>query len=232
MTQTILSELQNSEALQRFESLGDNCEFGFVLKSLKHEDGSIFRWASMTTDQLHTLLKNNFKEIYEYDNLFPCAPGMVCDKRYGIAWHTDMKSHVIDEKLTFIANEDQRREIYNNENKKRAHLLQKFISRLQGGEAIYVIKSRSKPGPQVFNGIYQELRRLAQGAAFWMLEVIETSDQGKQGVTELVCDQRMRAYISKYSPYGEADAAQYDEWYKIMQSTLALIEHHSVSVKN
>lgn len=35
--------------LQRFESLGDNCEFAFFLRESGYDEGSLFRW---------TLIKN------------------------------------------------------------------------------------------------------------------------------------------------------------------------------
>ena len=35
--------------LQRFESLGDNCEFAFFLRASGYDEGSLFRW---------TLIKN------------------------------------------------------------------------------------------------------------------------------------------------------------------------------
>lgn len=30
--------------LQRFESLGDNCEFAFFLRESGYDEGSLFRW--------------------------------------------------------------------------------------------------------------------------------------------------------------------------------------------
>ena len=35
--------------LQRFESLGDNCEFAFFLRESGYDEGSLFRWTLIKT---------------------------------------------------------------------------------------------------------------------------------------------------------------------------------------
>lgn len=49
--------------LVRFESLGDNCEFGFVHRRLSYEDGSLFRWARIDPWQLYAVLRSDFSGI-------------------------------------------------------------------------------------------------------------------------------------------------------------------------
>lgn len=41
--------------LQRFESLGDNCEFAFFLRESGYDEGSLFRWTLIKN--YHALLK-------------------------------------------------------------------------------------------------------------------------------------------------------------------------------
>jgi hypothetical protein len=77
--------------LARLEALGDNCEFGFLLRRLGFEDGMLFRWASIRPQCLLATLRNDFVDLYQFDNLVPAQVGMVRDLHYGIAWHTGVQ---------------------------------------------------------------------------------------------------------------------------------------------
>jgi hypothetical protein len=68
--------LASAQAL-RIESLGDNCELGFVLRHLGVEAGSLFRWAAMKPEQLLMKLRADFDGMYEFANLSPLRPAMV-----------------------------------------------------------------------------------------------------------------------------------------------------------
>lgn len=51
--------------LQRFESLGDNCEFAFFLRESGYDEGSLFRWTLIKN--YHALLKlieSDFADLY------------------------------------------------------------------------------------------------------------------------------------------------------------------------
>ena len=56
-------------SLSRIESLGDNCELGFVLRRLGSEEGMLFRWASMQPESLLATLRADFERFYEFDDL-------------------------------------------------------------------------------------------------------------------------------------------------------------------
>ena len=80
-----------------FESLGDNCEFAFYLRRLGIESGSLFRWALIKDySSLLALLKNNFRGLYEHDNLAPSWQDMVIDQSCQICFHTELYSHKED----------------------------------------------------------------------------------------------------------------------------------------
>jgi hypothetical protein len=59
--------LASAQAL-RIESLGDNCELGFVLRHLGVEAGSLFRWAAMKHEQLLMKLRGNCPGTLGDDN--------------------------------------------------------------------------------------------------------------------------------------------------------------------
>lgn len=111
------------DQLLRMESLGDNCELGFVLGNLGCKAGSVFRWASMKPDRLLSKLRADFAGMYEFDNLSPLRPAMVLDSRYGIGWHTELKSEPVAGRLAFRDDEENRRRIHLKEMRKVQYLV-------------------------------------------------------------------------------------------------------------
>src|SRR6516225_7169551 len=107
--------------LRHFESLGDNCEFGFVQRANGYEDGGLFRWSISPLEKLILCFDENFKDLYLFENLEPSAPDMVRDIATGLMFHTQM--HSIDGQ--FVLGEAARRGIYAREKSKMDHLLEK-----------------------------------------------------------------------------------------------------------
>lgn len=96
----------------RFESLGDNCELGFVLRSLGSDEGGLFKWARLEIDNLNKVLQNNLQEIFEYRNLSPLRTSMVYESTYGIGWHSRLTSEVSQGGLIYVDNEATRIKIH------------------------------------------------------------------------------------------------------------------------
>ena len=68
--------LENNDKLQRFESLGDNCELLSFLRESGYDEGSLFRWTLIKN--YHALLKlieSDFAGLYVYENLTPILAG-------------------------------------------------------------------------------------------------------------------------------------------------------------
>lgn len=84
--------------LQRFESLGDNCEFAFFLRESGYDEGSLFRWTLIKN--YHALLKlieSDFADFYIYENLTPSWQDMMLDQKHDLCFHTEMYSDNIND---------------------------------------------------------------------------------------------------------------------------------------
>src|ERR1041385_7120891 len=80
---------EDAKIVAKFESLGDNCEFGFVQRHHGLEPGGLLRWASSTTlDGLVQALECRFAGLYQLDDLSPYTANMVVDCKFGIAFHS------------------------------------------------------------------------------------------------------------------------------------------------
>nr|WP_246500467.1 hypothetical protein [Azospirillum rugosum] len=200
----------------RFESLGDNCEFGFVLRRHACEAGSLFRWAAMKPDQLLSLLRANFTDFYRFENLAPLRTNMVLDAPYGIGWHTDLKSEVASGRLHYRDDEATRRKLHRKEVRKLQYLLSKFAARLRLGGVIYVLKSNGGIAPDTVDGILDELTALAGHTDFALLEVQASDDPARIGTVERRGPQRLRGYVSRFAAYQKADDVDAEAWTRIM----------------
>lgn len=212
----------SADQLLRFESLGDNCEFGFVLRKLGCESGSLFRWAAMTPDQLLDTLRANFEGMYRFENLTPLRTGMVLDSAYGIGWHSELKSTVVDGRLVFRDDEDTRRRFHHKERRKLHYLLSKFIGRAKLGGIVFVIKSNEGIAPATLDGILDTLRALVDHAAFALLEVQESDDPVRIGTVEWQRPGLLRGYVSRFAPYQKADDIDADAWFSILDGAVRL----------
>jgi hypothetical protein len=211
------------DQLLRIESLGDNCEPGFVLRKLGCEAGSLFRWARVTPDQLLAVLRADFDGIYEFAGLTPLYHDMVKDKRYGIGWHTEMRSAVAaDGRWRFIGDETARQKIYRQEIEKIRYLTSKFISHAQLGGIIFVLKCNAGIATDVLYAILASLARIAAGNRFALLEIRASDDPAQVGTVTQERPDLLRGYISRFAPYEHADDIDMAAWTKIFSQAFQL----------
>jgi hypothetical protein len=213
--------LASAQAL-RIESLGDNCELGFVLRHLGVEAGSLFRWAAMKPEQLLMKLRADFDGMYEFANLSPLRPAMVLDARYGIGWHTEMRSEPVQGRLRFRDDEESRRAIYLKEARKIRYLISKFVARTRMGGVLFVIKSNAGIAESTVDSILTEMRRISGGQATAILEMRSTDDVAQIGSVDWTRDGVLRGFTSRFAPYEKANEADMAAWRSVLERALVL----------
>jgi hypothetical protein len=206
----------------RFESLGDNCEFGFVNRKLGIEQGSLFRWASMKPPSLLALLRNDLKSIYEYENLTPLRRAMVRESTYDIGWHSGMKSIPRESELVFAHDDPERKAIFEREKRKIGYLVTKFLTRLRAGGCIYFIKCNDGVKGSLLDSLHAELRRLAGDAPFWLVHVRIATPGETAGTVFLREDNRLEALVDRFAPYDAADDLDLPVWTSILDQVFDL----------
>lgn len=131
--------------MNKIISLGYNCEIGLVLQAAGIDDGSFFRFTFQQNEDLVRIIKNNFKNIYAWDNLRAYTHDMVKDDHYRIAYHSKMYSKRVDDHWEFLAPESELRSIHQSEVEKAQYLIQKWKDQIdmcesEGGRITYIIK--------------------------------------------------------------------------------------------
>lgn len=123
--------------IKRFESLGDNCEIGFVLREHGVAHSNLLRWTLTTIPVLTKVLESDFDGMYQFENLEPSAPRMLLDRATGLRFHSDM---VRDFKFV-----DNHRAVYDREIKKVEMLTHRLRDRLTNPDTIFIYKDNRNP---------------------------------------------------------------------------------------
>jgi hypothetical protein len=203
-----------ADVLQRFESLGDNCEFGFVQRANGFEDGGLLRWSVSPLDKLILCLDTNFKDFYLFDNLEPSAPDMVRDTGTGLMFHTQM--HSIDGR--FVLDEDACREIYVKEKGKMDHLLHKFRRRIQQPGVICVYKRNSGTTDDEAQYLQRSLNKLGRSR---LLLVRSTDDKARWGTVDRSALGFLVGLLDEFAPYSAADQVSIRVWNELLKNAYA-----------
>jgi hypothetical protein len=207
--------------LRHFESLGDNCEFGFVLINNGVHDGGMFRW-TMIRDFLPIgeAIDNGFENIYAFDNLTPCSPDMVRDNKTSIEFHTKMPIVADGGTFRFNAPKNELLSIYYFEREKCFYLVEKFFRTLKQASRIYVLKSTDQPLAQVtVDAILKSLRRHGDVSLLWICE----ADSAKPaGTVEMLGNNLYRGFISRFSKTLAIEDIDIPSWLSVCEKTLKL----------
>jgi len=128
-------EVTASELMMNFESLGDNCEFGFVQRFHGVEPLGLLRFSTMPYDLLMSALENRFEGVGDPENTIlevdeAHQEFMISDKRYNMAAHT----------FTYVSAID-RQKFFQQHCRRLAYLRRKLIADLENCEKILVFRS-------------------------------------------------------------------------------------------
>jgi hypothetical protein len=203
-------------ALQSFESLGDNCEFGFVQRSSGYEDGGLLRWAISPLDKVIHCFETDFKDLYLFENLEPSAPDMVRDTATGLMFHTQM--HSIDGH--FVLGEQARREVYSRERDKIDYLLDKLRRKVRQPDTICIYKRNCGVADIDALRLKQSLSKLGPSK---LLVVRSTEDRALWSTVESRGSGLFVGLIDEFAPYFAADRVSICIWNRLLQNACRLI---------
>lgn len=154
----------NAALFSAFESLGGNCEFGFVQRHFGAEPIGLLRWVGISPHRLLAMLARRFDGIGEpqFTRLEPRTKPtneiIMHDTRYGLRMHT------------FVPNTGQDLEALGLQIMRRMRFTRrKLLEDLEAGEKFFVFR-RLRPGSMAqFEEIAQALRGFNAGN--WLLAI-------------------------------------------------------------
>ncbi len=205
----------------QFESLGANCEFGFVQRAAGIEPAGLLRWSMVTSPRaLIAAIQTDFPALYDFESLVPYNAGMVLDQRLGIAFHSALNSVRVGAGFMFRQSEQDRRDIHRFEAGKVMQQLGRFRADLASGERMFVFhKFTDALTPREIAHLFSVLRQ--RGPAR-LLVVSLADDAHPAGSVIAHLPGLLHGYIDRFAPGDRAYDVSFDLWTRICHTALEM----------
>jgi hypothetical protein len=213
------------DIMRRFESLGANCEFAFVLQRYGVEAGSLFRYALLPSLQvLIECLESDFAGMFLYENILPMHETMVVDMATGIGWHAPIQAEKIDpnrgrakENFRFVTPPDERQALWASEQSKLDYLTAKLRASLAAAETIFVFKPFFRPytGLMERDDMARLLAALRRFGPNRLLVVTKAVGAEMSGHVEDHGGGLMQGYVDRFAPGSQADDVSWEAWLEV-----------------
>jgi hypothetical protein len=173
---------------KRFESLGNDCEFGLVQRIYKAENLGLLRWAQTPLSGLIQALDARFEEFGSAQHTALRVEGneyLIGDERFGMALHTFTSPATVP--MEDFAAEQYRRLQW---------LRRKLLEDLSAAKKIFVFKSPQALEADVL-ALYRALQRYAPGIALLFVRLQDATHPA--GSVHRIQDTLFVGYLDRFS---------------------------------
>lgn len=205
--------IDDRELMFKFESLGENCEFGLVQRRCGAEPLGLLRFASTPMRHLLGALDGRFRGLGAPDTLAVevSASGqeyMVADKQYGLRYHAWVK-----------VGEMPPDDIHHRESRRLPILVRKMIEDLEGADKTFVIKGMGPVAEEEVLPLVAATRRYGPNTVL----LVTLADQHHPATTvEWRAPGFMTGYIRRFAPGDNAHDLLLDDWLSICREAYRL----------
>jgi hypothetical protein len=209
----IESPLPIDELMLRFESIGENCEFGLVQRRCGVEPLGLLRFASAPYDKLMAALRARFAAMGAPENIQVELSSngreyMVLDRAYGFYYHAWV-----------LAGEMSPAEILAREARRVPFLVRKLTEDIAAGEKLLVYHGMSPLTQQAASTLAATLRAYGPTTLLWV-EVAD--DTNPPGTVLWVEGGLMKAYIARFAPGEDAHDLALESWIELCRRAVGL----------
>ncbi len=190
-------ELAPAKLFGQFQSLGDNCEFGFCQRIYGAEPLQLLRFSGIGLAQLLLGLATGFRDLASLDHISYWMSGHVGDAEEDLEYmvlHSiyGLNSH------SFRARKSISGENFRLETQKRLRLMQRlFLEDLEDAEKIFVLRRNDDLSPQEVSPIWSYLRGHGDNT---LLYVVTASGGRLPGSVEWKGPGLLCGYIDRFAP--------------------------------
>ncbi len=202
---------KNADLFNRFQSVGDNCEFGLVQRHFRAEPVSLLRWSGISLDALINGLDKGFAGIgcptrTEIKVLY--NEYVLEDHLYSTGMHTFLRPEMTRETPE---------ELHLKMCKRQSFLGRKFIEDLEEPEHIFVFKSVNESTVERAMALHAAMRRYGPATLLFAVEA-----RGRvAGSVEEIQPGLFIGAIDRFSRPGEGwDNLHWDRWRSVCQEVL------------
>jgi hypothetical protein len=198
-----------AELMQRFESIGQNCEFGLVQRRCGAEPLGLLRFASTPLPNLLAALDAGFAGMGTPDTVraAPSPNGrelMVTDTRYGIVYHAWVK-----------AGEMTTEAVGRREARRVPLLARKLLEDLEAGEKIFVFKGMGALADEAVFPLAAALRRHGPNT---LLALTLADDTHRAGTVEARAPGFLIGYLDRFAPGEDAHDFLLEQWVAVCRA--------------
>ena len=210
----IEASLPIDELMLRFESLGDNCEFGLVQRHAGAEPLGLLRFngffvpPALRLEKLVDALNRRFEGLGAPDTVtvFPDGiPGqrelIVRESTYDFWYHTGIAEGVIEPEI-------QAR----HEMTRLGFLRRKLLEDLEAGDKTWVWKSQATTDRGQLQKLLAALRALGPNTLLW---IVEADADHAPGTIETLEHDFVKGYIGRFAPYEGVTNIDFRSWLEV-----------------
>ena len=200
-----LTGLPAEQFLLRFESLGDNCEFGLVQRRCGAEPLGLLRWSAITAAELVRGLDAGFDGIGDPSNMsFRIEGGghpeyLIDDRAYALTFHTFLNPTTVVES-----------ELIDRQATRLRFLRRKLLEDLAEGRKIFVIKRNQPLTEPELLAVLAALRR--HNPATSLLGVLPADPDHPPGTVRVTPEGLLCGYIEHFAPLASAYDLALETW--------------------
>lgn len=199
----------DTDVLRRFESLGDNCEFGLVQAACGVNQLGFFRFNNTAFPALMRAIETGFEdfddprdlrlEVAVNDELIVHIPG------YDLRYHTFLRASSVDEERLLAT-----------QSRFLSYLARKMRDDLQSGDKIFLRKDQIGLGSAEMERLLVALQAHGPNQLLWVVE-------GAQAPVERLGDALLRGTVETFSTYMDARTFSFD-WFGLCREALRLFD--------
>ena len=218
---------EENALVMQFESIGDNCEFGLMQRTVGTERMGLFRYAGVF-DAVHLadLLDRKFAGFCEGEDLQITT--------FGPEWIADISSASLNIHTGRIQGLVPRERIEAEERQKLAFLANKFMDDLETGTKTFVYRTviGQRGGPDGTYGMDRLFDAVKSYGDCAMLWVTPADDGHPHGTVQHVRDRLFRGHIRRLAPYEDAHDTDERAWLELLSNARDAIAQHLTPVSS
>ena len=198
----------------RFESLGENCEFGLFQRRCDSEPLGLLRFSSTFMRNLIRGIDNGFDGLGAIEDIDPRLEGgprkeyMIHEKKFGLVYHTFVYE---GQRSIWLMREQEAARL--------KFLLRKFMEELAAGEKIFVYKRDAVVSEEEILPLHMSLNRYGENTLLW---VMPAEPDRPAGTVEVVRPGLLKGYIDRFAPDNNAHDFSFDGWLRICANAVVL----------
>jgi hypothetical protein len=191
----------------KFESVGENCEFGLFQRRCDAEPLGLLRFSSTFMRNLIRGIDDGFEGLGEIENIDPRLEGgppreyMIHETKYGLVYHTFVYE---GQRSVWLMREQ--------ESARLKFLRRKFIEELRAGEKIFVYRFAGPISEGEILPLHMALNRYGAATLLWV--VLAERDR-PAGTVEVLMPGLLKGYIDRFAPVDNAHDLSFEGWMRV-----------------